>query len=307
LRQLLVRELRAGEESLWFRLDDEGERDGATEPNRSREFRDLFEKASERDPRTFVIALEGQRPVGRLRGVFVDRGTYIVTEMRTAEGVPCSVIEDALIAHLASTFSRDGVTVLSNDRPRNSEINSALERAGFEIEKTKAYVGRSLDGELPDPGVGFTFQPLAVVGRKEFVRVMAAAAEGDPFEEMEGRDPDADFQELVELAGDLFDESSWFLAAVGGKTVGVVLPQAFPDNDSQGTLFYVAILPVFRGRGYGRALHAAGLSLLAGRGVTDYVGSTDTRNAPMLRVFERNECPRTTTQLFFRPPSIRPA
>jgi hypothetical protein len=28
------------------------------------------------------------------------------------------------------------------------------------------------------------------------------------------------------------------------------------------------------------------------------VGSTDTRNGPMLKVFEANGCPRTGTQLF---------
>jgi ribosomal protein S18 acetylase RimI-like enzyme len=50
----------------------------------------------------------------------------------------------------------------------------------------------------------------------------------------------------------------------------------------QGTLFYVAVLPAFRGRGYGRALHAGGLAMLAERGVTRYVGSTDTRNDPIL-------------------------
>jgi GNAT superfamily N-acetyltransferase len=241
--------------------------------------------------------------VGRLKGVFLDRDTYMILEVRTGEGLPCSVIEDALVGHLASTFSRDGITVMSSDRPRNREILSALERAGFEIEKTKAYVGRSLESELPEPEVTFGFLTLAEVGREKFVGVMTAAAEGDPFEDMEGRDPDADFQELVDMAGDRFDESMWYLPLVDGEIVGVLLPQAFPDSETDGTLFYVAVLPRFRGRGYGRALHATGLSMLAARGVTSYIGSTDTRNAPMLRVFEANGCPQTNTQFFYRPPA----
>jgi ribosomal protein S18 acetylase RimI-like enzyme len=120
---------------------------------------------------------------------------------------------------------------------------------------------------------------------------------------MEGRDPEADFQELVELAGDRYDPGSWFIAEIGSDTVGVLLPQVLPDAGTEGTLFYVGVLPAFRGRGYGRALHAAGLSMLAERGAEDYVGSTDTRNQPMLRIFQKNGCELAATQLFFRPPS----
>ena len=88
-----------------------------------------------------------------------------------------------------------------------------------------------------------------------------------------------------------------------GEAVGVVLPQEFSDSEAEGTLFYVAVLPAFRGRGYGRALHATGLAMLAERGVTRYIGSTDTRNKPMLKVFEANGCPQTATQLFYGPPA----
>jgi GNAT superfamily N-acetyltransferase len=303
MNELLVRELAAGEESLWFELNDERDHDDEkTEAERLDEFRKQFDERSGGDPRTFLIALDGQRPVGRLRGVFLDDKTYVIPEMRTAEGLPCSVIEDALVAHLATTFSRDGITVFSSDRPRNREVNEALKRAGFEIEKMKAHVGRSLETELPEPETAFGFLTLAEIGREKFISVMTEAAEGDPFEDVEGRDPDADFRELVEMAGDKYDETSWFLPLVDGEIVGVLLPQAFPGSDTDGTLFYVAVLPRFRGKGYGRALHATGLSMLAERGVTKYIGSTDTRNAPMLRVFEANGCPQTNTQYFFRPP-----
>jgi ribosomal protein S18 acetylase RimI-like enzyme len=131
---------------------------------------------------------------------------------------------------------------------------------------------------------------------------MAEAAEGDPFEDVEGRDHDADFQELVDMAGERYDPESWFVALIEGEVVGVLLPQVFPDAESEGTLFYVAVLPQFRGRGFGRALHASGLSMLAGRGAEKYVGSTDMRNEPMLRIFEANGCLRTTTQFFYKLP-----
>ena len=303
---LVVRELTSGDEALWFELDDETAMDSETpECDRRAGFLKRFTEKSAKDPRTFLIALDGSRPVGRLEGVFLDGETYFVSELLCSEGLPVSVVEDALAGHLADSFSRDGVGMFSSDRPRNAEINSALERAGFKIEKMKAYVARNLTGELPEPGVAFTYRTLAEAGRDQFIRLLTDASEGDPFEDPESRDPEAEFDELVEMAAGKYDPKSWFAALVDGEVVGAVLPQEFADVKAEGTLFYVAVLPRFRGRGYGRALHAAGLSMLKKRGVTKYIGSTDTRNAPMLRVFEANGCPQTSTQLFYRPPATR--
>ena len=301
--ELEVRELRSGEESLWLGFDAEGEPGTDDESEKLAEFRSLFEERSSRDPRSFLVALDGPRAAGRLKGLFLSDKLYFVQELHCAEGLPCSVVEDALARFLGDSFSRDGIGILSWDRTKNAEINAALERAGFLVEKKKAFVARNLKGDLPRPGTHFVFQTLAEVGKPEFLRTMTEAAAGDPFEDMAGRDPEADFRELTDAAGGRFDPAAWMLAQVRGHVVGVVLPQEYPGDDREGTIFYVAVLPAFRGRGYGRALHASGLSMLAERGVTRYVGSTDTRNVPMLRVFEANGCPQTGTQLFYRPPA----
>lgn len=303
MKQLEVRELRAGDESSWLEFDDEAERgDEGSESERRAALLDRFNEKSSKDPRTFLLALDDSRPAGRLEGVFLDDKTYVVVDMRTAEGLACSLVEDALIGHLAVSFTRDGIGVFSSNRPKNVEINKALERARFEIQKKKAYVTRTLTGELPKPAVEFEFRSLFDVGKVRFLGVMTEAAEGDPFEDIAGRDPEADFNELVETAADKFDPANWMLALIDGDAVGVVLPQEFSGSEGEGTLFYVAVLPEFRGLGYGRALHAAGLGMLASRGVTHYIGSTDTRNRPMLSVFEANGCPQTATQLCYGPP-----
>ena len=311
--ELEVRELRFGEESLWLGFDEggeadtRGEHDARTqcqpETEELTEFRRLFEERSSRDPRSFLVALTGARVAGRLKGLFLSDKLYFVEELRCAEGLPCSVVEDALARFLGDSFSGEGIGILSWDRTESAEINAALKRAGFEIEKKKAFVARALKGDLPRPGTRFAFRTLAEAGKDEFLRVMTEAAAGDPFEDMAVRQPEDDFRELTAAAGDRFDPASWMLAQVDGDVVGVVLPQEFSGSDREGTLFYVAVLPAFRGRGYGRALHASGLSMLAERGVTRYVGSTDTRNGPMLKVFEANGCPQTGTQLFYRPPA----
>jgi len=310
--ELEVRELRSGEESLWLGFDagssdarDERDAEAGRPPESERltEFRRLFEERSSHDPRSFLVALIGAQVAGRLKGIFLSDELYFIQELKCAEGLPCSVVEDALACFLGDSFSGDGIGILSWDRTKNAEINAALERAGFEVEKRKAFVARGLKGDLPRPGTHFEFRTLAEAGKAEFLRVMTEAAAGDPFEDMAGRDAEDDFRELKDAASDKFDPASWMLAQVGGDVVGVVLPQEYPGSKREGTLFYVAVLPAFRGRGYGRALHASGLSMLAERGVTRYVGSTDTRNGPMLKVFEANGCPQTGTQLFYRPPA----
>lgn len=301
--ELEVRELRSGEESLWLGFDAEGGPAAEGESEKLAEFRSLFEERSSRDPRSFLVALDGPRAAGRLKGIFLSDKLYFVQELRCVEGLPCSVVEDALASFLGDSFSGDGIGVLSWDRTKSAETNAALERAGFLIEKKKAFVARGLKGDLPRPGTRFAFRTLAEAGKAEFLRVMTEAAVGDPFEDVAVRDAEGDFRELKDAAGDRFDPESWMLALLGDVVVGVVLPQEFPGSDREGTLFYVAVLPAFRGRGYGRALHASGLAMLAERGVTRYVGSTDTRNSPMLKVFEANGCPQTGTQLFYRPPA----
>jgi hypothetical protein len=47
-------------------------------------------------------------------------------------------------------------------------------------------------------------------------------------------------------------------------------------------------------------LHAAGLEFLARNGIQHYVGSTDSRNMPMLAVFAANGCRSTGSQLFYK-------
>ncbi len=190
------------------------------------------------------------------------------------------------------------MSVLTWDVPESEAINDALERSGFGVKKRKIVVERSIVGyESPydDP---FTYSSIEVVGRENFVRVMAEASEGDPFEDSTDRDVDREFQEMVDYAGKRFDPTWWTTADLGGETVGVVLPQAYAGCDDEGTLFYVGVRPSFRGRGYGKILHAAGLEFLSRHGVTKYVGSTDERNVPMIAVFKANGCAQTATQVF---------
>lgn len=287
-----VRPLRPGQEGLWLGINLSADEVQASLP-------DFTERVRRRgaDERAFLLAFDGPRCVGRLEGAFPAPTVYIVREIHAVEGPDTLGIEDALCAYLRPSFARERVSTLTWAIPESEAINDALERSGFGVRKRKIVVERSIAGYTSPYDDPFTYSSLEVVGRESFVRIMAKASEGDPFEDSTDRDVDREFQEMVDYAGSRFDPTWWTIANLGGETVGVVLPQAYAGQDDEGTLFYVGVMPSFRGRGYGKILHAAGLEFLSRHGVTKYIGSTDERNVPMIAVFKANGCAHTTTQV----------
>jgi len=284
--------MRPGQEKTWLGINLSPSEVEASLP-------DFTERVRRRgdDERAFLLAFDGSRCVGRLEGTFPVPTVYIVREIHAVEGPDTLGIEDALCAYLRPSFARERVSVLTWAVPESEAINDALERSGFGVTKRKLVVERSIAGYTSPYDDPFTYSSLEVVGRENFVRVMTEASEGDPFEDSTDRDVDREFQRMVDYAGNRFDPTWWTIARLGGETVGVVLPQAYEGCDDEGTLFYVGVRPSFRGRGYGKVIHAAGLEFLARHGVTKYVGSTDERNEPMIAVFKANDCAHTATQV----------
>ena len=133
-------------------------------------------------------------------------------------------------------------------------------------------------------------QSLADLGEEGFSDAMLRASVGDPFSESTPKTALADLRELIDAAGPAFDPHGWFVVGDVRGDIGVVLPHLFADRRTTGTLWYLGVLPERRGHGYGTQLHLLGLHRLRSLGALDYVGSTDTANEPMLRVFARNGC-----------------
>lgn len=224
-------------------------------------------------------------------------GQVVVWRCAVADEDDLSGVVRDLLA-LAPTPEGRIVTWETPDRLR---INRELLDAGCTVHRSKLFVQRELVGEDLPPTLDFAWRTLAQVGDDELARHLTEASEGDPFED-EPRDPRREWDDLVEATGNDLDPALWRVAWWEGEPVGVVLPTVWEGKRREGTLSYVGVLPAHRGRGLGRALHAAGLRLLAEAGALRYAGSTDVRNLPMARVFERNGCPTTSVQLILRAP-----
>ncbi|SET18051.1 hypothetical protein SAMN05421676_103145 [Salinibacillus kushneri] len=73
--------------------------------------------------------------------------------------------------------------------------------------------------------------------------------------------------------------------------LGICIPHIEMGTNDEGRLFYFGVTPEFRGQGTGVNIHKIALHLLKNHfSAKNYVGSTDTSNQPMIKIFEQNGC-----------------
>lgn len=169
-------------------------------------------------------------------------------------------------------------------------ILSPFPRGRFELYVEKLYVRRSLEGYVnpwPDP---FALHGLAEVGEPAFARALGEAISGSPNRDLTQGDPVRELEEMRAMEGASHDPTAWVLATVGDEPAGVILANRFPGEPAEGTFTFLGLLPRWRQRGLGVALHGRGLALLAARGIPRYLCSTDVQNAAMIRTYRRNNC-----------------
>jgi len=244
---------------------------------------------------TLSASVDGA-PVAELR-LHVLGPSLLLARLRVETGTDSQAVARAFARTVTERWGRGGVEVLVEEKPSAAAWLEALEWTGWAVVRRKAFVARGLEDELPAAPTELRFTSLAEAGEPEFIARLTMASEGDAFQE-DGPDPQREWQELVQYAGDRFAPADWFLVDDDHGAVGILLPQAY--DDSEGSIFYLGVVPSRRRQGLGRALHAAGLHELARRGLTRYVGSTDLRNTAMRLVFERNGCPVEMRQLFLQ-------
>ena len=100
----------------------------------------------------------------------------------------------------------------------------------------------------------------------------------------------SDFYNTVKYAGEKYNPENWYVASINRKTIGLIMPQIFAGATDEGSLFYIGVLPGERNKGYGKILFSSGLEILKERGAKRYIGSTNTGNEPMLKLFEGSNC-----------------
>ncbi len=227
-----------------------------------------------------LVARRGGRLVG---AAFAEVTADGLAEVDPPAGDDVATADALAVAQL-ERLRAAGVAVAQCLLAPDEVANAApLLRAGFR------HVTR-LVGLRREPAA-FDFSPVilhiipVVAGDPELVATFAATLTGSSdMPELTGVRPPA-----VELAG--YPATHRFLARVGGEPVGLLLLAA-------GEVQYLGLVPGVRGKGCGTSLLRLALAVLAADGATVTV-STDGRNRPAIRLYERHGFRRCRSQEVF--------
>lgn len=231
----------------------------------------------------------------------VDPHTWVLTL-----DAPVTPGDTARLGRMLGEAAPSGVNLMVWDETEDDPRAAIAQAGGWRRYASKAFVEGDL-GRVPPVSIpdGWRLETLADLREEEFSRRLLAASEGDPFSPSTAQTALADLRDLIAFAEGAFKPEEWF-AVSDGEPVGALLPQVYPDDPLEGTIFYIGVVPERRGQGFGSRLHQLGLAMLRERGAVRYVGSTDERNLSMLKVFEKAGVRAVRRQTFYhRPPQTR--
>lgn len=282
-----IRSLRSGEEAAWVRLncqEDQFE-------TRLTELLEYRHENPDLHPGTFLVAVEGDRIVGKLRTNTDDLTVFQLSHLSVDPGFSFSAVGSKLVSYAKENFVGRPVEAASWLRPEDQSWHDLLIESGFTINIEKAYFRRELDNYQSPYIDPFEYRSLAELGEATFIDCFVQIYPENLNRNFNHDNPRGEFFELKVGAGKTFDPMRWLVAYYSGVTpAGVVIPKVFDDIPDEGTIHTFGLFQEFRGRGLGKKLHAKGLADLAKAGVKKYVGSTDVNNLPMIATFKANGC-----------------
>lgn len=154
----------------------------------------------------------------------------------------------------------------------------------------KQYARRPLEGYQSPYDDPFTYRSITELDRGELLAIMQQTMDGSLCRDMTDEPAAPKFDGMVEHAEVAFDPSYWLVAYLDDEPAGLVFAQRYYDKMEEGSIFMIGLIEHYRGKGYGKILHAKGLAMLGEMGCTGYIGSTDIENPPMLKIFQQNGC-----------------
>jgi ribosomal protein S18 acetylase RimI-like enzyme len=154
----------------------------------------------------------------------------------------------------------------------------------------KQYARRNIEGFVSPYQTDLSYVSIATINRREIEHVLGEAMRETSGRDLDPTNPALELDHNIEFAGTAYHPDTWVVAYRGDMPVGIIFAQRYDDKMEEGSLFFIGVLPPFRGQGLGKVLHAKGLEMLASIGVKEYVGSTDVQNEAMIRTFAANGC-----------------
>ncbi|MEK7434189.1 MAG: hypothetical protein AABZ74_13735 [Cyanobacteriota bacterium] len=183
---------------------------------------------SDKNKKEMLFAFENKNLVGILKGTFINNKLFNIIEIKIIKHNLIEDIYTSFCNYLFSKFLSSGIEVLSWDKPEKEKINNYLEKSGFKIYKKKLFFEKNLENYVMPYDNSFNFKTLNEVGEKYFIEMMVRASIGDPFEDVSSN-PEKEFQELIDYAGEKFNSEWWKIVYLNNSPIGVILPQIFAN------------------------------------------------------------------------------
>jgi RimJ/RimL family protein N-acetyltransferase len=190
---------------------------------------------------------------------------------------------------LRATDARYVVRQLSSAWDYLDEQREVFEHAGMSLLQEKhAYLWRPTEPvTVPERLI---YRTLAQVGESAYVQAIRQVTTGTLDREIQAMGgAKAARQLFVILKEDTFFEPEWLQLAYDseGELIGLVAPVRMLDNEEEGSIGYIGVVPEKRGRGYIHDLLAKGMAISQSVGVLMVYSEVDSENNPIRWAFER--------------------
>ncbi len=213
-----------------------------------------------------------------------------------------------LLCELRKRFYRfaekEKCIIQSENSERDKKQTEFLNDCGFVIKYSKQIFTKNLSKHTLLYDDIFHYRSIDKTGMGKFFEVFRASVD-NPIRTL------ARFNRYIYRIKKVFRSkgciSNWMLVFLNKRPIGIIMPfkiltympPRFSARKEVGTLLNIALLPEERGKGYGRIIHSRGLMILKDMGLKTYMGSTETNNHAMLKVFKLNKCRKSMIQHFY--------
>jgi ribosomal protein S18 acetylase RimI-like enzyme len=206
-----------------------------------------------------------------------------------------TILYNLLEKRFYAFVKKNKITIVSENRAIDRNQNRFMKESGL-----KKYSKQSFSKNLKDFKSNyediFEYRSPGEAGLLKFFRASRTSAD-NPIKQY--KQFQKYFNKIKKYLRNDTDIENWKIVSLKKINIGVIMPYVFPENPKQGTILNFGLKPEFRGRGYGRIVHAKALELLKEMGVKKYLGSTEITNHAMLRIFELNGCKKRSLRHFF--------
>ncbi|MCP3030980.1 GNAT family N-acetyltransferase [Halobacillus sp. A1] len=172
---------------------------------------------------------------------------------------------------------------------RAVSLDEPFKKLGYEYVDTTVFVYKNLADHRVGQSSSITLKPLKEFSEDLFVKIWGEVMEGS-LNSSSSLSVEGHMASLKKEIGEDY-QTSCLLAFENDTPIGAVIPHIEPGTVGEGRLFYIGILPGFRGYGRAKYVHALALeSLEKDFSATHYIGATSHNNIPMLKAFTHNGC-----------------